>query len=139
MKILYRSTRGKDTEAVSASQAILQGLSPDGGLYVPTALPKVDFSLDELPQLGYQELAYRILKLFFNDFTESELRSCITAAYGKNFDTPKIAPLSYYDGKGYLELFHGPTIAFKDIALQLLPHLMTTAAAKHTGARKSLF
>lgn len=136
MKILYRSTRGKDTEAVSASQAILQGLSPDGGLYVPTALPKVDFSLDELPQLGYQELAYRILKLFFNDFTESELRSCITAAYGKNFDTPKIAPLSYYDGKGYLELFHGPTIAFKDIALQLLPHLMTTAAAKHTGSKE---
>ncbi|KRL05753.1 threonine synthase [Liquorilactobacillus oeni] len=138
MKILYRSTRGKTKETVSASSAILQGLSPDGGLYVPTSIPKITFPLDDLPNFSYQELAYQILKLFFSDFTETELRSCITKAYGKNFDTPKIAPMSYYEGLGFLELFHGPTIAFKDVALQLLPHLMSVAASKKSEKKETV-
>lgn len=131
MSLLYRSTRDLKANTIPASEAILKGLSSDGGLYVPTSIPKIDFDLSELLDFSYQELAFRVLRLFYTDFSESELRKCIENAYGDNFDTRLIAPLSFHDNNGYLELFHGPTIAFKDIALQLLPHLMTTAAKKN--------
>lgn len=131
MSLLYRSTRDLNANTIPASEAILKGLSADGGLYVPTSIPKIDFDLSELPDFSYKELAFRILRLFYTDFSENELRKCIENAYGDSFDTKLIAPLSFHDGNGYLELFHGPTIAFKDIALQLLPHLMTTAAKKN--------
>lgn len=135
MALLYRSTRGSSSNVIPASEAILKGLSPDGGLYVPTEIPKIDFNLAELTTFSYQELAFRILKLFYTDFSEIELRNCIEKAYGSNFDISTIAPLSFHDNTGYLELFHGPTIAFKDIALQLLPHLMTVAAKKNNSQK----
>ena len=130
MQILYKSTRS-DTAPVTASQAILKGLSPDGGLYVPTAVPALPCGLDEMAGMSYQELAYTIMKEFLSDFTEEELRHCIMSAYDSKFDTPAIAPLKEADGAYYLELYHGATIAFKDMALSILPHLMTTSAKKN--------
>ncbi len=131
MSILYKSTRGTDQIAVTASQAILKGLAEDGGLYVPSELPKLDVTLDELKDMSYQETAYAVMKQFFTDFTEEELKSCIAKAYDEKFDTEEIAPLVKTDQAYYLELFHGATIAFKDMALSILPHLMTTAAKKN--------
>ncbi len=131
MNILYKSTRGVDGVAVTASQAILQGLAADGGLFVPTELPKLDVTVDELKNMSYQETAYAVMKQFLTDFTEEELKSCIAKAYDKKFDTEEIAPLVKKDQAYYLELFHGATIAFKDMALSILPHLMTTAAKKN--------
>ena len=126
----YVSTRDKNNR-VSASQAILMGLSPDGGLFVPTEMPKLSVSLDTLAGYSYQEVAYEVMKLFLTDFTEEELKNCINAAYDSKFDTTAIAPLRHEAGAYYLELFHGATIAFKDMALSILPHLMTTAAKKN--------
>ena len=130
MSLEYVSTRDKSNR-VTASRAILQGLSRDGGLFVPTEIPKLDVSLDTLAGYSYQRVAYEVMKLFLTDFTEDELKSCIEAAYDKKFDTPAIAPLRHEAGAYYLELFHGATIAFKDMALSILPHLMTTAAKKN--------
>ena len=130
MEINYISTRG-DVEKVSASQAILRGIAPDGGLYVPDKFPKLDKSLEELGKLNYREVAYEVMKLFFTDFTEEELKTCIASAYDEKFDTEEIVPLKEADGLTYLELFHGPTLAFKDMALSILPYLMVTSAKKN--------
>ena len=134
MEILYRSTRGD--ERVSASQAIPKGLSGDGGLYVPERIPALSKTLEELGQMDYQEVAYEVMKLFFTDFIEEELKGCIAKAYDDKFDTDVIAPLVEADGAFYLELFHGKTIAFKDMALSILPHLMITAAKKNRMDRE---
>ena len=133
MSILYKSTRGVDGVTVTASQAILQGLAADGGLFVPTELPKLDVTLDELKDMTYQETAYAVMKQFLTDFTEEELKACIANAYDDKFDTAEIAPLVKTDKAYYLELFHGATIAFKDMALSILPHLMTTSAKKNNA------
>lgn len=130
MELLYKSTRNSDT-TVTASQAILKGLAEDGGLFVPTMIPKLDAGMDELAGMSYQETAYAVMKQYLTDFTEEELKSCIARAYDEKFDTEEIAPLKKEDGVYYLELFHGATIAFKDMALSILPHLMTTAAKKN--------
>lgn len=130
MELLYKSTRSAD-KTVTASYAILKGLAEDGGLYVPTAFPKLDISMDKLADMSYQEVAYEVMKLFLTDFTEKELKYCINSAYDEKFDTEVIAPLAYADGAYYLELYHGRTIAFKDMALSILPYLMTTSAKKN--------
>lgn len=130
MQVMYQSTRGKG-KPVTASQAILKGLSEDGGLFVPTSIPSLDVSMEELSQMSYQETAYQVMSRLLTDFTEEELRTCINSAYDKKFDTDVIAPLKEADGAYFLELFHGPTIAFKDMALSILPYLMTTAAKKN--------
>ncbi len=130
MNILYKSTRS-DAAPVTASRAILQGLAPDGGLYVPTAIPAFEKPLRELAALDYRELAFEVMRPFLSDFTEEELRACIERAYDEKFDDPAIAPLIKKGGAYYLELFHGATIAFKDMALSILPHLMVTSAKKN--------
>jgi len=130
MEVLYHSTRSKG-EPVKASQAILKGLSDDGGLFVPNHIPALDKSLKELSGMTYQEVAYEVMKLFLTDFTEEELKNCINRAYDKKFDTEVIAPLVEAEGAYYLELFHGSTIAFKDMALSILPHLLITSAKKN--------
>ena len=130
MQVLYKSTRGKG-ETVTASMAILKGLSEDGGLFVPTEIPKLDVPAEKLAQMTYQETAYEVMSRFLTDFTEDELKNCIANAYDEKFDTKEIAPLHEADGEYFLELFHGATIAFKDMALSILPHLMTTAARKN--------
>ncbi len=126
----YKSTRSNN-EIVSASQAVLKGLASDGGLFVPTEIPKLVTSIDALAEMTYQEIAYEVMKLFLNDYTEAELKYCIEKAYDSKFDTKEIAPLVKADGAYYLELFHGSTIAFKDMALSILPYLLTTAAKKN--------
>ena len=130
MEILYNSTRTKG-EQVTASQAILKGLSDDGGLFVPERIPVLDKSLEELSHMTYGQVAYEVMKLYLTDFTEEELKACIAKAYDTKFDTEVIAPLAEADGAYYLELFHGATIAFKDMALSILPHLLTTSAKKN--------
>ncbi len=130
MAIYYSSTRNADRH-MSASQAILKGLADDGGLFVPSEIPKLDVSLKELAGMSYQQTAYEVMKLFLTDFTEEELKSCIARAYDDKFDTEEIVPLAEAKGAYYLELFHGATIAFKDMALSILPHLLTTAARKN--------
>ncbi len=130
MDTVYRSTRGSAVR-VSASQAILKGLSEDGGLFVPERIPKLDKELKELARMDYRQVAYEVMKLYLTDFTEGELKDCIDRAYDDKFDRPEIAPVVEADGVWYLELFHGATIAFKDMALSILPHLMTTSARKN--------
>lgn len=130
MEVLYNSTRSKGNP-VKASEAILKGLSDDGGLFVPDHIPALDKSLRELSGMTYQEVAYEVMKLFLTDFTEEELKTCINRAYDEKFDTEEIAPMVEAEGAYYLELFHGSTIAFKDMALSILPHLMITSARKN--------
>lgn len=128
---IYYSTRNKN-HRVSSTDAILNGIAPDGGLFVPEIMPTLPLPLEQLVTLDYKELAFHILKVFLSDFTNDELRACINAAYNDTtFDDALFAPLKQTDGNYYLELFHGQTIAFKDMALSILPHLMTTAAQKN--------
>lgn len=130
MSLYYKSTRNSELR-VTASEAILKGLAPDGGLFVPEKLPVLDVPMRELGKMTYQETAYAVMKQFLTDFTEDELKDCIARAYDGKFDTEEIAPMAKADGVYYLELFHGATIAFKDMALSILPHLMTTSAKKN--------
>ena len=134
MNVYYQSTRGGG-EKVTASKAILMGLAEDGGLFVPDHLPKLDRSLEELAAEDYQECAHDVMKLLLTDYSEEELKECIAKAYDSKFDTPEIAPMAEAEGAYYLELFHGKTIAFKDMALSILPHLMITAARKNKDER----
>ena len=130
MNLLYKSTRNSD-KTVTASEAILKGLADDGGLFVPESIPRLDVTMDELKNMTYQETAYAVMKQFLTDFTEEELKHCIDSAYDSKFDTEVIAPLVKVEDTYHLELFHGATIAFKDMALSILPHLLTTAAKKN--------
>lgn len=128
-EITYQSTRGR-REGVPASVAILQGLANDGGLFVPDHLPMLDRSMKEFSAMDYQQTAYEVMKLLLTDFTESELRDCICRAYDNKFDSEVIAPIVEAEGAYYLELYHGRTLAFKDMALSILPHFMTEAVKK---------
>ena len=130
MELVYASTRDAQ-ERVTASQAILRGLANDGGLFVPTQIPALDVPMEELGKMSYQETAYEVMKCFLTDFTEEELKTCINNAYDSKFDTEEIAVTKKVDGAYYLELFHGATIAFKDMALSILPHLLVTSARKN--------
>ncbi|HIX64469.1 MAG TPA: threonine synthase [Candidatus Mediterraneibacter colneyensis] len=130
MNLRYKSTRNSE-RTVTASEAILKGLADDGGLFVPEYIPKLDVTMDELRSMTYQETAYAVMKQFLTDFTEEELKRCIENAYDSKFDTEVIAPLVKVGDTYHLELFHGATIAFKDMALSILPHLLTTAAKKN--------
>lgn len=130
MSLFYRSTRD-DNVKVTASQAILKGLAADGGLFVPESIPTLDKSFEELSKMSYADVAYEVMKLMLDDFTEEELRDCINKAYDSKFDTKEIAPLVKADEAYFLELFHGSTIAFKDMALSILPHLLITSAKKN--------
>ena len=130
MNLLYKSTRSNDVE-VTASQAILKGLADDGGLFVPESIPALEADMDTLAGMSYEEIEYEVMRQFLTDFTEEELKDCIAKAYDEKFDTKEIAPLVKKDEAYYLELFHGKTIAFKDMALSILPHLLTTSAKKN--------
>ncbi len=130
MDIMFKSTRG-DKSYLTASQAIVKGIADDGGLYVPESIPAVDFDLADITKWDYRELAYRVLRLVLTDYTEEELRYCINSAYDDKFDTKLIAPLAVNKSGNFLELFHGKTIAFKDMALSILPYLLKTAAKKN--------
>ena len=130
MNLVYHSTRNSE-ETATASEAILKGLTSDGGLFVPDSIPKLNVSLEDLTKMSYQEIAYAVMKEFLTDFTEEELKTCINNAYDSKFDTEEIAVTKKVDRAYYLELFHGATIAFKDMALSILPHLLVTSARKN--------
>ncbi|MFZ1541419.1 MAG: threonine synthase [Enterococcus aquimarinus] len=130
MPLLYQSTRD-EKNIVTASEAILQGLATDGGLYVPTQFPDLHLDFAKLATQTYQEVAEFILQAFLTDFTAEEIKACVAGAYDAKFDDPVIAPLEKKGDSYYLELFHGPTFAFKDLALSILPYLTTTAAKKN--------
>lgn len=134
--IIYQSTRGSSSRVLS-SEAIVRGICEDGGLFIPDALPKLDKSLDDLRAMNYRELAFYIMSKFFTDFNEDQLKECINKAYDDKFDTNVIAPLVKKSDVSFLELFHGPTIAFKDMALSILPHLLK-AAAKNINLDKEI-
>ena len=130
--MMYNSTRNSQVEVPSA-QAIAQGISSEGGLFVPRELPSLSQSdLAGLVKKPYVERAAFILSKFLTDFTKEELEECCTAAYtGGKFRSPAVAPLhKLEDGVHVLELWHGPTCAFKDMALQILPHLMRVSVGK---------
>nr|WP_317429877.1 threonine synthase [uncultured Mitsuokella sp.] len=131
----YSSTRG-NAEKLDSARAIIRGLAADGGLFVPDAMPQVDMAFIEgLQKLSYEERAAKVLGLFLTDYTADELKGCVTRAYDNGrFDTVKRAPVKAVADKSVLELWHGPTSAFKDMALQLLPQLMSTALKK-TGEK----
>ncbi len=126
----YIGTRNPNITS-DASKAVLKGICEDGGLFMPDKIPAMDKSLEELVNLSYQELAYEVMKLYMNDYTEDELKYCINNAYDSKFDTDVIAPLVKQNDVSILELFHGRTLAFKDMALSILPYLMKTAAKKN--------
>ncbi|MDD7392261.1 threonine synthase [Fusobacterium gastrosuis] len=122
----FISSRNK-YEKCTAKEAIIKGLSKDGGLFVPENFGTEKFDIADFINLSYQEMAYKVMSLFFDDFTKDELETCIKKAYEKNFSSEDISPVSKI-GKDYLlELYHGPTSAFKDIALTILPYLLKTA------------
>lgn len=136
MSIFYRSTRDNSL-SYTASEAILQGLSKEGGLFVPSEIPTLSHSLKEFADMSYKEVAYYVMKDYLSDFTEEELKGCIDRAYDEKFDTEEIAPVKAANGAYFLELYHGKTIAFKDMALSILPHLMITSAKKQ-GENKTI-
>ena len=131
MSIRYVSTRDVTKEKTyTASQAILQGIAKDGGLFVPDKMPSVAFDWDVWSKKTYQEVAADILQLFLTDYTKEEIEYCVNAAYDQKFDTSDIAPVKKVGEHYVLELFHGNTIAFKDMALSILPYLLITASKK---------
>ncbi len=128
----YISTRG-GSDHLRSAQAILKGIAGNGGLYVPEEIPTITASwLEKLTALTYRERALAVLRLFLTDYSESELQECLAAAYSKDkFSHDDVAPLSILENDtSILELWHGPTSAFKDMALQLLPQLVSTALKK---------
>lgn len=129
MNILYKSTRG-DKKHISSAEAILTGIAPDGGLYVPESMPSFDGPLENLIHMDYRELSYHIISMFFTDFEEDILAGCINDAYNEKFDDKRIVPVTWRGGAHFIELFHGPTLAFKDMALTMLPHLLKASAKR---------
>ncbi len=135
---MYTSTRDNSVR-VTAAQAIANGISKDGGLFVPTEIPTLTLDeIKELSALDYQGRAVKVLGKYLSDFTHEELVDCVSGAYGGGkFSSEKIAPVVKVDGSAYIqELWHGPTCAFKDMALQILPHLLTRAAKKTVGDKQ---
>jgi threonine synthase len=127
--MFYSSTRSSEEKIISR-EAIVRGIAKDGGLYVPDNIPTVSEHLDVLMNMTYKELALLIIGKYFTDFDDLELGQCIEKAYDDKFDTELIAPLVEKEGVHFLELYHGPTLAFKDMALTVLPHLFKTALKK---------
>lgn len=125
----YSSTRGTK-EKVTASQAIIKGISNDGGLYVPSEFPNVKNELINLVNSTYSQIAFFVLSKFLLDFSDSEIKECIESAYDEKFDCDSIAPINKVNGTYFLELYHGPTLAFKDMALTIMPHLLKTSIKK---------
>lgn len=129
LKFFYKSTRGND-EKLTSAEAIIKGIAEDGGLFVPSSFSKIEFDFDKLKNLSYNEIALTIIKMFLPDYTEEEIRKCIKSAYDEKFDTDRIAPTVKKGDAFFLELYHGPTLAFKDMALSILPYLLKTALKK---------
>jgi threonine synthase len=125
--LYYKSTRS-NKEKILSSQAIVNGIAGEGGLYIPSLFPKIDKSFGQLKEMDYRQLAFYIMKKYLTDFDGKELKSCIDSAYDAKFDSPLIAPLTKVGEVFFLELYHGITLAFKDMALSILPHILKVSA-----------
>ena len=136
----YISTRGAHSEGVSSAYAIKTGLASDGGLFMPESIPEINFDyIKELAEMPYEERAAKILSLFLTDYTSDELLEDCKAAYSAEKFIPSPAPITTLSGEKYmLELWHGPTCAFKDMALQLMPRLFVRALKKCGEQREAL-
>ena len=131
----YISTRGMDSRLTGA-QAIIQGIAPDKGLYVPEEIPALPFVPGEMTDRSYQEIAKAVIGTFFDDYTAEEMQRCIDGAYDEKFEEKEIVPITEAGGAFFLELYHGKTAAFKDMALSILPYLLTTATKKEHEDKK---
>lgn len=127
--LLFKSTRSSN-EQLQFSEAVVKGMASDGGLFVPTTIPKVNFMDNSFISLSYQEIAEKILTLFATDFSTEEIKHCVRSAYNGNFQDERIVPIKTCGSANFLELYHGKTLAFKDMALSILPHLMTLSSKK---------
>lgn len=135
MMIKYVSTRGSE-KVLTGAQAIIAGIADDRGLYLPTSIPTLASSLEDMADMDYRQIAKSVLAAFLTDYTEDEINSCVEKAYDEKFDNPEIVPIVKKDGVHFLELYHGSTSAFKDMALSILPHLLTTAMKKEGEDKK---
>lgn len=133
--IKYNSTRGSEN-IKTAAQAVIQGIAEDKGLYVPDAVPALPKTIEELAKMSYQEIAFNIIGSFFTDYTEDEMKACVEGAYDSKFEAKEIVPIVEAGGAHFLELYHGKTAAFKDMALSILPYLLTTAMKKENEDKK---
>lgn len=133
--IHYQSTRGSKYIKTS-SQAIIQGIAEDNGLYVPNEIPELPFAIEEMMGKPYTQVAFSIIKSFFEDYTDEEMWACVEGAYDSKFEAEDIVPVKKAGEAYFLELYHGKTAAFKDMALSILPYLLTTAMKKEKEDRK---
>lgn len=133
--IKYRSTRGS-SDVKTAAQAVIQGIAEDKGLYVPDEVPALPLDVEKLAGMEYKDVAYEIIKAFFTDYTDEEMRACVEGAYDDKFEEKDIVPVKEAGGAYFLELYHGKTAAFKDMALSILPYLLTTAMKKEHEDKK---
>lgn len=133
--IHYQSTRGSKYIKTS-SQAIIQGIAEDKGLYVPNEIPALPFAIEDMVGKSYQEIAFPVLRAFFEDYTDEEMQACIDGAYDSKFEEQEIVPVVEAGDAYFLELYHGKTAAFKDMALSILPYLLTTAMKKEKEDKK---
>jgi len=122
--MLYGSTRNGHTEKITGSRAVIQGISSDGGLFVPETIPALGIDIEALGNMTYNQIACHILGIYFPEFTKEQLREAVSRAYDGKFGTPVPVPITSVGNTHFLELYHGPTLAFKDMALSLLPELM---------------
>ena len=127
--MLYKSTRGS-TEVVNSNEAILKGLCDDGGLFVPVKFPEVQLPLSKMINFSYKETASYIFQIFFDEFSVEEINKIVDDSYDNKFSVNDMVNLTKADDAFFIELYHGPTSAFKDMALSALPHLMTESGKK---------
>ncbi len=125
----YESTRGSKNYQ-SSTKAIIRGIAEDKGLYVPENIPALPLSVEEMKGMTYQQIAFEVLHSYFDEFTDAEMKACVDGAYDSKFEAAEVVPVVKAGGAYFLELYHGKTAAFKDMALSILPYLMTTSCKK---------